>query len=116
LQCGETDTSPTPQQCQNIADILTGKGTTVNNKLYPGVGHAFVDTECLDNVQEECGKAWQDTKEFLNTELNGSSRILTDIKVEETDSDFFDNSYNELTHPNDLQKGYVRIDWITLSR
>jgi hypothetical protein len=38
------------------------------------------------------------------------------MRVEETDSDFFDNSYNELTHPNDPQKGSVRIDWITLSR
>lgn len=66
---GETDSSIPLEEIDRLQKILTEKGLTHQITIYPGVGHAFLNSENLADPSHPAGQAWQQTVRFLATHL-----------------------------------------------
>lgn len=64
---GETDRAPSPEQAAAFKKALDVKNIKNQITVYPGVGHAFINSENLNNPGP-AGDAWKELLSFL--ELN----------------------------------------------
>lgn len=66
---GETDASIPLEEVDALEAALVEAGITHEITVYPGVGHAFLNSENLTNTNEPAGQAWTQTLTFLDTNL-----------------------------------------------
>ncbi|MCA9982352.1 MAG: dienelactone hydrolase family protein [Anaerolineales bacterium] len=70
---GAEDASIPLSEVEALENALIEAGLTHQIIVYPGVGHAFLDSENLSDTSQAAGQAWQVTLDFLNTHLQNES-------------------------------------------
>jgi carboxymethylenebutenolidase len=70
---GEEDTSIPLDTVDALEQALAEAGLVHEVIVYPGVGHAFLNSENLAEADQPSGQAWQVTLDFLGTHLQGES-------------------------------------------
>ena len=68
---GEQDNSPSPAAANAFKATLDGAGIKNQIKVYPGVGHAFVQPGTINSGSAQ--QAWQDTLQFLNDNVKNKT-------------------------------------------
>jgi carboxymethylenebutenolidase len=66
---GEEDTSIPLENISALESALVAAGLPHQIIIYPGVGHAFLDSENLSDLDHPAGQAWQVTLTFLDEVL-----------------------------------------------
>ena len=66
---GETDSSIPLSDVEKLEAAVQERGLPNEFTVYPGVGHAFLDSENLADLNHPAGQAWQQTLQFLATYL-----------------------------------------------
>lgn len=66
---GSDDSSIPLENIERLEAALNEAGIEHTITIYPNVGHAFLNSENLDNLDEPAGQAWEQTLAFLDTHL-----------------------------------------------